>query len=83
MAKETIKIRYPEYMRLAMMIGLVLATVYTLFDFFNNWIASPLTGDVIVVWIMGIAALLIIFPLICYLSSLIWSSVTPKPTRTK
>lgn len=80
MAEKRIRIRYPEYMRLSMTIGLVLAAIYTLLDFFNHWIGSPLTVEVIAVWVMAIAALLIVFPLICYLSSLIWVTVTAKAT---
>lgn len=78
MAKERVSI--PEHMRLAMTISLVLAAMFTVLDFFNNWIGSPLTVQVVGVWVLGIAALLIVFPLVCYLSSLIWTTVTTKTT---
>lgn len=78
MAKERVSI--PQHMRLAMTIGLILAAMYTVLDFFNNWINSPLTVEVIGVWVLGIVSLLIVFPLVCYLSSLIWVTVTTKTT---
>lgn len=80
MVEERVETRYPEHTRLAMIISLILAAVYTLFDFFNHWIGSPLTVQVIGVWVLGLVALLIVFPLLCYLSGLIWAAVTTKTT---
>ena len=68
--------KHVGFKSLIMMIGLLLATVYTMLEFFMTWlpaeiITAAMITKVAVVWII----LLVVLPVIAYIAHMIWKVV--------